>query len=138
MVCIACRWGYQRIASPPAVWRFRNPSLEVSFWGAIAEDARLQFDYYAISSSGFVGNACGGVRIKTVIPHQAYKRFLTCRDMPVHIHASVSVLMVAISNPSSCLAARARTRGVAPPTALCAVSQDCLNLILPFTQSKVT
>ena len=46
--------------------------------------------------------------------------------------------MVAISNPSSCLSALAPARGVAPHKALCAVSQDCLNLILPFTQSKIT
>ena len=59
-------------------------------------------------------------------------------DMPVHIRASVSVLIAAISNPSSCLAALARATGVTPHKALCAVSQDCLNLILPFTLPKVT
>ena len=38
----------------------------------------------------------------------------------MHIRPSVSVLMVAISNPSSCLSALARARGVTPHKGMCA------------------
>ena len=54
----------------------------------------------------------------------------------MHIRASVSVLMAAISNPSSCLSALARVTGVTPHKALCAVSHGLSQFNSPIHPIK--
>ena len=77
--------------------------FEASFWGANVRMRVSRLDTMRLVQLESSGTLLAAREQVTIIPHQSYKRFTPAGGILMHIRASVSVLMVAISNPSSCL-----------------------------------